>query len=107
MRFADDKRPRMFGEMALWYYKRGAARANLQHDADAGQDFAKALSVEGRLWVHGRAHLELARLGLKVGRRTEAAQHLVEAIALSQTGNDPDTTDEARRLQKQASPGPR
>ena len=28
-RFADDKRPRMFGEDALWHYKRGAARAAL------------------------------------------------------------------------------
>ena len=26
-RFADDRRPRMFGEHALWHYKRGAARA--------------------------------------------------------------------------------
>jgi predicted Zn-dependent protease len=28
-RFADDARPRMFGENALWFYKRGAARAAL------------------------------------------------------------------------------
>ena len=28
-RFADDTRPRMFGEDALWRYKRGAARAAL------------------------------------------------------------------------------
>src|SRR5258706_1134135 len=28
-RFADDRRPRMFGEDALWHYKRGAAFAAL------------------------------------------------------------------------------
>ena len=28
-RFADDRRPRMFGEDALWHYKRGAALAAL------------------------------------------------------------------------------
>jgi tetratricopeptide (TPR) repeat protein len=53
-RFADDKRQRMFGEDALWYYKRGATRAALGRAADAQADLRKALSLEGRNWVHGR-----------------------------------------------------
>lgn len=97
-KFADDARPRMFGEMALWYYKRGAARANLRHDVDAAQDLTKALSVEGRGWVHGRAHLELGKLALSAGRRDEAARHLASAIELSQSSNDPATGEEARGL---------
>ena len=34
-----DKRERMFGEEALWHYKRGVARARLGRTADAHQDF--------------------------------------------------------------------
>src|SRR5581483_4879060 len=58
-RFADDRRQRMFGEDALWSYKRGAARAAIGRAADARADLARALGVEGRKWVHARAHLEL------------------------------------------------
>jgi predicted Zn-dependent protease len=35
-RFADDRRPRMFGELALWHYKRGAALAALGRE-EAGR----------------------------------------------------------------------
>ena len=68
-RFADDDRPRMFGEDALWLYKRGAARAALGRGAEAEQDLRKAVTLEGRPWVHGRAHLELGKLLLKAGNR--------------------------------------
>src|SRR3990172_7386922 len=54
-RFAGDERPRMFGEGALMYYKRGAARAALGRTADAEQDLRRALALEGRNWVRGRA----------------------------------------------------
>ena len=37
-RFASDTRARMFGEDALWHYKRGAARAALGRTADARDD---------------------------------------------------------------------
>ena len=53
-RFAGDTRPQMFGETALWHYKRGTARAAIGRDADARQDFTRALAVEGRKWVQGR-----------------------------------------------------
>ena len=98
-RFAGDTRPRMFGEDALWFYKRGAARAALGR-ADAAGDLEKALTVEGRKWVAGRSHLELGKLAQKRGDRATAAQHLKQAITLCESDNDQAFADEARRLLK-------
>src|SRR5207247_1675961 len=71
-RFGNDPRQRMFGEEALWYYKRGAARAALGRDGEAHHDLEHALAMEGRRWAHGRAHLELGKLALKSGNRPAA-----------------------------------
>ena len=97
-RFAGDTRARMFGEDALWHYKRGAARAALGRDADAQQDLAKALAVEGRTWVQGRVHLELGKLALKAGNRPAALKEFQTATALCESDNDSAWADEARRL---------
>jgi tetratricopeptide (TPR) repeat protein len=99
-RFADDRRERMFGENALWYYKRGAARVALGRAADADADLARALALEGRKWVHGRAHIEVAKLALKRGDRARAQQELRAAIPLCESDNDPEAAAEARRLLK-------
>ena len=99
-RFADDARPRMFGENALWLYKRGAARAALRRSAEAEQDLRKAFSAEGRKWVHGRAHLELGKLLMQAGNVTEARGEFQTAAALCDADNDRGTADEARRLLK-------
>lgn len=99
-RFADDPRPRMFGEDALWRYKRGAALAGLGRAADAEADLRKALSLDGRKWVHARSHLELGKLALKAGNRTAAVMNFKAAIPLADSDNDPATADEARRLLK-------
>src|SRR5262245_8161721 len=64
-RFAGDTRTRMFGEEAIWFQKRGEARATIGRVEDARADLHKALESEGRRWVHGRARLELGRLALK------------------------------------------
>ena len=71
-RFADDHRQRMFGESALWRYKRGTARAALGRDADATADLRGALSLDARKWVHGRTHFELGKLALKGGNKAAA-----------------------------------
>jgi tetratricopeptide (TPR) repeat protein len=98
-RFADDKRPRMFGEEALWRYKRGATLAALgRPDADA--ELKKALAAEGRKWVHARTHLELGKLALKAGNKPAAAVEFRAAIPLADSDNDPLTSDEARSLLK-------
>ena len=98
-RFATDTRQRMFGEDALWWYKRGAARAALGR-ADARADLEKALTVEGRKWVQGRAHLELGKIARKAGAQAEAAEHFREAARLCESDNDQAYADEARRLLK-------
>jgi tetratricopeptide (TPR) repeat protein len=102
-RFANDTRPRMFGEAALWRYKRGAARAALGRGVEARTDLDKALTVEGRMWVQGRAHLELGRLAQKDGSRAAAAEHFRAAVRLCEGDNDQAPADEARRLLKQVS----
>ena len=97
-RFASDSRPRMFGEDAIWYYKRGTARAGLGRTAEAQQDLKKAVSLEGRKWVHGRSHLELGKLAVKTGNRASANEEFQLAITLSESDNDAAIADEARRL---------
>ena len=99
-RFADDPRARMFGEDALWRYKRGAALAALGRAADADADLRKALAAEGRKWVHGRTRLELGKMALKAGNKAAAVQEFKAAIPLAESDNDPGTADEARRLMK-------
>jgi tetratricopeptide (TPR) repeat protein len=99
-RFADDPRPRMFGEDALWRYKRGAALAVVGRATDAEADLRKSLSLEGRKWVYARSHLDLGKLALKAGNRTAAAVELRAAIPLADGDNDPLTAEEARRLLK-------
>ena len=99
-RFADDKRTRMFGEEALWRYKRGAALAALGRHAEAEADLRKSLSFDGRPWVHARSHLELGMLALKAGNKAAAAVELRAAMTLADSDNDPLTADAARRLLK-------
>ena len=99
-RFSNDPRPRMFGEDALWNYKRGAALAALGRSPEAEADLRKALAVEGRKWVHARSRLELGKLALKAGDKAAAAAEFRAAISLADGDNDPLTADEARRLLK-------
>jgi tetratricopeptide (TPR) repeat protein len=99
-KLARDERPRIFGEDALWLYKRGAARAALGRTAEAEQDLRKAVSSEGRTWVHGRAHLELGKLESRAGHRAAAVSEFQTAAALCDADNDSATADEARRLLK-------
>ena len=99
-RFVNDQRERMFGEPALWSYKRGAARAALGRDADAQADLTKALAEQGRKWVYGRSHLELGKLALKRGDRPVATQQFQSAVALCEADNDQAAADEAKKLMK-------
>ena len=99
-RFADDRRPRMFGEDALWYYKHGTARAWSGKPHEAEPDLRKALAVPGRKWVYARAHLELGRIAVNAGNKAAARPELQQAIAFGDSDNDPGTAEEARRLMK-------
>jgi tetratricopeptide (TPR) repeat protein len=99
-RFAGDQRPRMFGEEALWYLKRGTGRAWNGGPKDAEADLRKTLSLPARKWVLARAHLELGRIAVNAGRKAAARGDLEQAVALSESDNDPGTVEEARRLMK-------
>jgi len=99
-RFTDDPRTRMFGEEALWLYKLGAARAGVGRAADAEADLRRALSLPGRNWVYGRAHLELGKLALKGGSKEAARTEFGTAATLADSDNDPVTAADARRLMK-------
>ena len=102
-KFTEDQRTRMFGEEALWLYKRGAARAGIGRTADAETDLRQALTLTARNWVYGRTRLELGKLALKRGNKDVAKMELTNAAALAEGDNDPATATEARRLVKQAS----
>ena len=97
-RFAGDTRGRMYGEDALWFQKRGEARATIGRAEGARADLRKALESEGRRWVHGRARLELGRLALKSNDRAGAETELKTAITLCESDNDQPCAAEARRL---------
>src|SRR5581483_10126288 len=99
-RFGSDSRTRMFGEQALWLYKRGAARAALGKNGAAEQDLRQAVSLEGRSWVLGRAHIELGRLALGAGNRTKGRAEIQTGIALCESDNDTAAVEDARRLLK-------
>ena len=97
-----DKRERMFGEDALWHYKRGVARARLgRHDA-AREDLQIPLAREARDWVRGRAHAELGQIAEKAGHREQAREHYRLAIELAERGNDPTGRAEADGLRARA-----
>src|SRR5262245_7744136 len=101
-RSASDTRTRMFGEEALWYYKRGTARAWMNRTAEADADLRKALQSDGRKWVHGRTRLELGRMALKAGNKTAAREELTKAVSLCEADNDPGAAEEAKRLMNTA-----
>ena len=94
----NDRRERMFGEDALWHYKRGLARARQGRAEEARADLQVPLTREAREWVRGRAHAELGRLALQSGNREQARQHYRQAIELATRGNDPTGQREAESL---------
>jgi tetratricopeptide (TPR) repeat protein len=95
-----DRRERMFGEDALWHYKRGVARARLGQTGPARADLQIPLTREARDWVRGRTHSELGRLAVAEGSREQARTHYRQAIELATRGNDPAGRTEAEALMR-------
>jgi predicted Zn-dependent protease len=95
---AQDSRPRIPGEDALWHYKRGAARVMLKRRDDALADLRIALAPGAAGWVQGRAHLEMARLALQQGDRDGARREAAEAAAVCGKSNDPICVEEADKI---------
>jgi tetratricopeptide (TPR) repeat protein len=97
-RLEGDTRERMFGEAALWHYKRALANARLGRAATARADLAAALSMPAREWVQGRVHAELGRLADRDGQREQARAEYRLALELAVRGNDPVGKQEAEAL---------
>ena len=90
--------PRVFGEEALWHYKRGASLVGLRRDAEAASDLRAALRAEGRHWVHARVHTELGKLADLAGDRKGASQEYRLAVKLAQNADDAIGVSEAENL---------
>jgi tetratricopeptide (TPR) repeat protein len=94
---AADKRPRMFGEEALWLLKHGAALGALGRPQDAETELRRSLTLESRKWVAGRTHAELGKLADLRGDRARARQHFQQAVGLAEQDSDSVGAAAARR----------
>lgn len=92
-----DMRSRFFGEEALWLVKRASARLALDRREQAEADLRRALGLEARKWVTGRAHAELGKLADLRGNRVTARREFERAAALATEDNDPLGAAEAER----------
>ena len=92
-----DSRPRMFGEEALWLVKRATARLRLGRNEAAENDLERALGLESRKWVTGRAHAERGKLADLRGDRATARREFERAVALATEDNDPIGAEAAER----------
>lgn len=96
-----DPRPRFPGERAVWLLKRGMARTELGHLADARADLGEAAAAAPPGWVAGRIHLQLGRVADLAGRRTDAVAEYRESKRLcSAAHNDPCVNDANRGVDK-------
>ena len=103
---ARDRRPRMFGETALWHLKRGLALRALGRAAEARVDVLAGLEApEAREWVRGRLHLVMGELSLASGDRAQARGQAAKALPLLERGLDPDGARLARQLLERAGRG--
>ena len=93
---ANDNRRKIPGERALWLYKRGLARLNLNHPADAQLDLGRALEAQPEPWVRGRILVAFGKLADLRGDRNEAKTRYNQAFVICQKV-DPTCTAEARR----------
>jgi tetratricopeptide (TPR) repeat protein len=96
--FAEDPRPKMPGELALWLYKRGQARLRLKQPAAAAADLERALVSGPVPWTAGRIHLELGRVHDLAGRRNEAVAKYRLAKRIADEIDDPAAAAAANRL---------
>jgi tetratricopeptide (TPR) repeat protein len=98
-RFANDTRPRAFGEGARWRYYHGAALVGLRQEA-AAPELEAVLSGEAPEWLRGRAHKELGKLADLTGDRSRATEEYRTAERICRAHHDSDCSDEAAALTK-------
>ena len=99
--FETDTRPKIRSEHALWLYKRGLARLNLNRPAEAKIDLDRALTVQPLPWVEGRIHVALGKLADLAGRRPDAMAAYTTARTKCTEAADKSCLDEAPQYLKQ------
>jgi len=102
-KFADDRRPRAFGEEARWRYSYGAALVALKDDEPARRELQAVLAGEAPQWLRGRAHKELGKLAERGGDRGRALEAYRIAARICRAEHDAACQDEATTLLKAAS----
>jgi tetratricopeptide (TPR) repeat protein len=97
-----DTRPKFPSEEAIWHYKRGLARLNLNQQPAAAADLQYALGASPSEWIRGKIQLEMGKLADLAGRRTDAVAAYRTAVRLCGATADPACEKEANRYLKQA-----
>jgi tetratricopeptide (TPR) repeat protein len=98
---AQDPRPKIPGEQALWLYKRALARFNQDRFEDAQADLQESLRHQPVGWVRGRTMLALGRIADVNGRRQDAVAAYRTARDLATTAKDAAAVSEASRLMRE------
>jgi tetratricopeptide (TPR) repeat protein len=97
-----DTRPKIPSEEAVWYYKRGLARLNLNQQLAAAADLEYALGASPSDWTRGRIQVEKGKLADLAGRRPNAVAAYQTAVQLCKVAADPVCEKEANRYLKKA-----
>ena len=92
-----DPRPRIPAEEAIWYYKRGLARLNLNHQGPASADLQSALGAMPSDWIRGKIQVEVGKLADLAGRRADALTAYRTARTLCDATSDLLCSKEAER----------
>ncbi len=100
-RFGTDPRPKAPGEHAYWLYKRGLARLNWNHRADAAADFDAALAANPVGWVRGRIYVTRGQLADLAGRRNDALAEYRQGADWCGRNNDPFCVADAVKFTRQ------
>jgi len=101
-RLDEDRRPRAFGERALWEHKLGVAQLGRRDIAAARANLTAALGQPAREWVKARTHLALGRAEDLSGNRDAALAQYETARRLAAPARDPETADLASAGLRQA-----
>lgn len=90
----------MFGEEALWRYKRGVALRALGRLAKARDDLELARQSQAKPWITGRALLELGMIADLDQQRERAVTRYEAARTVCRAAGDRVCADEADRLRQ-------
>jgi tetratricopeptide (TPR) repeat protein len=99
-RLPEDQRPRTFGEEALWRYQLGEAQFARGDRARGRATLQASLRHPAREWVRARTHLALGKLADRDRRPDAAREQYRLAVRFAESGRDPATLLEAKRLSR-------